>query len=99
MLKQDKHNTFDAHNFSQLILIDTPSTLRSADLCFHYNHSQISTTSVITTNPTHLRIIFYETLNDISIYSLLPLLRIHVALRSLCVTIKSTEVAKFDFLK
>ena len=91
-VKEDKLDTSDASQFSQLILIDTPSTLRSTSLYFHYNHSQIATTSILTTNLTHLQIIFYGTLNDISIYSLIPLLRIHRALRTLCVTIKSTEV-------
>jgi len=66
-VEEDKLNTFDAHNFSQLILIDTPSTLRSADLCFYYNHFQLPTRSIVPTNLTHLRIIFYETLIHISI--------------------------------
>ncbi|CAF4518274.1 unnamed protein product [Rotaria sp. Silwood2] len=91
-VKEDKLNTSDAFEFSQLILIDTPSTLRSTSLYFHYNHTQIATISKVTTNLTHLQIIFYGTLNDISIYSLIPLLRIHRALRTLCVTIKSTQV-------
>ena len=94
-VKEDKLNPSDASKFSQLILIDTPSTLRSTSLYFHHNHSQIATTSIITTNLTCLQIIFYGTLNDISIFSLIPLLRIHRSLRTLCVTIKSTEMA-FD---
>jgi hypothetical protein len=37
-----------------LILIDTPQTLRSTVLYFHYNHSQITTPSIVTTILTHL---------------------------------------------
>jgi hypothetical protein len=66
-VEEDKLNTFDAHNFSQLILIDTPSTLRSADLYFYYNHFQLPTRSIVPTNLTHLRIIFYGTLIHFSI--------------------------------
>jgi hypothetical protein len=91
-VKEDKLNAFDASEFSHLILIDTPSTLRSATLYFHYNHTKIATISKVTTNLAHLQIIFYDTLNDISIYSLIPLLRIHRALRTLCVTIKNSQV-------
>jgi hypothetical protein len=97
--KEDKLNTSDAHSFSQLILVDTPETLRSTNLCFHYHHPQIATTSIVTTNLTHLQVIFYGTLNDVSIYSLIPLLRIRHVLRSLCVTIKSTKVAEIISIK
>jgi hypothetical protein len=92
-------NSSYAHNFSQLILVDTPSTIRSANLLFNCNHSQIRTNSIVPTNLTRLEMIFSGTLNDISIYSLIPLLRIHVALRSLCVTIKSTEVPMRSSIK
>ncbi|CAF3298577.1 unnamed protein product [Rotaria sp. Silwood2] len=88
---EDNLNRSDADKFSQLILVDTPETLRSTALYFHYNHPQIVTIKTVATNLTHLQIVFYGTLNDVSIYSLIPLLRIHSALRSLCVTIKSTE--------
>ncbi len=50
-VKEDKLNTSE---FSQLILIDTPQTLRSTVLYFHYNHSQITTPSIVTTILTHL---------------------------------------------
>ncbi|CAF3499623.1 unnamed protein product [Rotaria socialis] len=59
-VKDDTLKTSDASQFIQLILIDTPSTLRSAVLYFHYNHSQIITTSIATTNLTHFQIMFYD---------------------------------------
>ncbi|CAF3915133.1 unnamed protein product [Rotaria magnacalcarata] len=93
-VKEDKPNISNASQFSQLILTDTPSTFRSTALYFHYNHSQIIATSIVTTNVTHSKLMFNSTLNDVSIYSLIPLLRIHCALRSLCVTTKNTYVAE-----
>ncbi|CAF3338585.1 unnamed protein product [Rotaria sp. Silwood2] len=98
VIEQDKLNTSDAHKFSQWILVDTPLTLRSTALFFHYNHSQIAKALIITTNLAHLQIIFYGTFNDISIYSLIPLLRIHRTLRSLCVTIRNTKHPTIYFI-
>jgi hypothetical protein len=90
-IEEDKLNTSDAQKLSQLILVDTPETLHSAALIVHYNHPQMATTSIIRTNLTYLQIMLYGTLNDVSIYSFIPLLRVHNSLRSLRLTIKSSE--------
>ena len=90
-LKEDKLDKSHAHKLSQLILVDTPQTLHTAALIFHYNHSQMVRTSIIRTNLTCLRIMVYDASNAISIYSFIPVLRVHNALRSLSVTIRSSQ--------
>jgi hypothetical protein len=47
--EEDKLNPSDVHRYSRLILVYTPSMFHLADLFFHYNHSQIATTSIVIT--------------------------------------------------
>ncbi|CAF4115690.1 unnamed protein product [Rotaria sordida] len=95
-VEEDKLGIYAAQEFSQWILTDPPSTLRSADLYFYYDHSLIGTGLITTTNLTHLRMIFYGTSDSISIYSLIPIFRMHGALRHLWVAIKTTELLDTD---
>ncbi|UJR16464.1 hypothetical protein I4U23_003366 [Adineta vaga] len=90
--EDDNLNKCDADKLSQLILINPSLTLRSADLSFHHDHFSISKKFIFRTNLTHLKLIFYGSLNRICIYSLIPILRRHSLLRYLHVIIKTTEL-------
>ncbi|CAF2677125.1 unnamed protein product [Rotaria sp. Silwood2] len=98
VLEQDEINTSDTHKFSQQILVHTPLTLMLSVLLFHNNYSQLATKSIITKNRTHLQMTFNGTSNDVSIYLLIPLLRIRHTLRSLRVTIRNIQHSEIHSL-
>jgi hypothetical protein len=51
--RQDKLCRSHAHLFSQKILLNTPPTLRSASLRFHYNHPDLVRSTIIDTRLTY----------------------------------------------
>lgn len=85
--QQDKLCRSHAHLFSQKILLNTPSTLRSATLRFYYDHPDLVRSTIIDTRLTYLELVIYGTPDNVSIYSLIPVLRLHNTLRHLSVTI------------
>ncbi|CAF1389964.1 unnamed protein product [Adineta steineri] len=83
-----------AHLFSEMTLLNTPLTLRFATLLYHYDHSELTTTMTTNINLKYLHLIFYGEVDKITIYSLIPVLRVCNALRQLIVTIKNPPMSR-----
>ena len=83
-----------AHLFSEMVLLNEPSTLRFATLRFHYDYPELTRSMTINTTLTYLELIFYGTLDKISVYSLIPVLRVYNTLRQLNVIIKSSTISQ-----
>lgn len=94
--EEDKLCRSRAHLFSQRILLNTPPTLRTVTLRFHYDHPELLRNTIVYTTLTYLELVFYGTLDKVSIYSLIPVLRIHSTLRHLGVIIKSPTMLEDD---
>ena len=91
--ERDKLCQSHAHQFSQMVLVNTPATLCSATLLFHYDHSELMRSVISSTQLTYLELMFYGELENLSIHSLIPVLRIHVRLRHLVVIIENSIVS------
>ena len=88
-----------AHLFSKEILLDAPSTLRQVTLRIHYHYPELMSGTVISTNLTYLELIFWGTHDTISIYALVPILRIHRSLRKLYVIIQYSTMSQDNNIK
>ncbi|CAF1471388.1 unnamed protein product [Rotaria sordida] len=94
--KYDYLSRNHAHLFSEMVLLNIPLSLRCATLRFHYDYSQLITSTIINTNLTYLELLFYGTFDKISIYSLISVLRIYKSLRQLNVIIKSPNMIQHN---
>ena len=92
--EQDKLCRNHASLFSEMFLVNTSLTLHSATLRFHYDHPELTRSTIINTKLTYLELMFYGTLNNISIYCLIPVLRIHDSLQHFGVIIKSSTISQ-----
>ncbi|CAF3296569.1 unnamed protein product [Rotaria sp. Silwood2] len=93
--KNDHLTRNHAHLFSEMVLLNTPLSLRCATLRFHYDYPELITSTIINTNLTYLKLLFYGAFDKISIYSLIPVFRIHKSLQQLNVIIKSSEMLRY----
>ncbi|CAF1310807.1 unnamed protein product [Adineta ricciae] len=80
-----------ADAFTRMTVLNELSSLRSVTLRFHHDHPELATSMIINTKLTYLELLFYGTQEKISIYSLIPLLRMCTALRKLNVMLKATK--------
>ena len=94
--ESDKLGRSHAGLFSQMVLLNAPSTLCSATLRFHYDHRELWQTATVCTTLMYLDVLFYGTLDNVSIYSLISVLRTHRTLRYLGVEIKSPVMSQTD---
>jgi hypothetical protein len=94
--ENDKLSRNDAHLFSEMVLLNTPFSLRRVTLRFHYDYPELIRSAIMTTNLTYLELLFYGTFYKISIYSLIPVLRMHKSLRQVNVIIKSPKKSQRD---
>ena len=85
-----------AHLFSEMVLLNTPFSLRCATLRFHYDYPELMRSTIISTNLIYLELLFYESFDKMSIYSLIPILRIHKSLRQLNVIIKNSNMSQHN---
>jgi hypothetical protein len=92
-IEEDKLCQSHAHLFSEMVLINTPSALRSATLRFHYDYPELMKSMIIETKLTYLHLMFYGTFDNVSIYSLLPVLRINSRLQHLGVIIQMSKMS------
>jgi hypothetical protein len=94
--KNDQLIRNHAHLFSEMVLLDTPFSLRRATLRIHYDYPELMTSRIITTNLIYLELWFYGSFDKISIYSLIPIFRIHKSLRQLNVLIRSSKMSQYN---
>ncbi|CAF1283481.1 unnamed protein product [Adineta ricciae] len=80
-----------ADAFTKMAVLNELSSLNLVTLRFHHDHPELATSMNINTKLTYLELIFYGTEEKISIYSLIPVLRVCTALRQLNVIIKGTK--------
>ncbi|CAF1283264.1 unnamed protein product [Rotaria magnacalcarata] len=92
--KEDNLSRSHAHLFSKMVLLNTPSTLGSAALRFHYDYPELTKSMIINTKLTYLELMFYGTFDNILIDSLIPLLRAYSALRQLNVMIETRTMSQ-----
>jgi hypothetical protein len=94
--KNDQLTKHDAHLVSEMVLLDTPFSLRCATLRFHYDYPELMRSTIMTTNLIYLELLFYGSFDKMSIYSLIPILRIHKSLRQLNVLIRSSKMSQYN---
>ncbi len=80
-----------------MILLNTPPTLRSATLRFHYDHPKLLVRNTMAYRTlTYLDLLLYGSSANASIFSLISIIRIHSTLRHLSVIIKRPTTSGAD---
>jgi len=87
-------NENDKYDLTRIILMHESSSLRSIALLYRHNYLDISNYTSINSNLKSLKLLISGSRSTVSVYSILPILRLCHTIRYLTITIEEKDNAK-----